>query len=323
MPRRSRPGRHRDRRSARAPGSSSVTAGPPPGAMTRMRQASSPQDWTASRSPATSQLNSVEKVRPKRPSGGGGGEDLASGGRAVDRASPDAEVGAAGAIDPHLVDERAGRVDRGAPDDVALFGDRPRAAARDAIAWTRDVVPSSDPTRTTPPNGPAANDSGARSMDRAARSPSSPRTSRWPVEGSLAVEDGIQPEPRRATQIGGRYHARSRAAAIRSVGGPAQALGTHGRTPAPSVVDAMNPTAPRAITPGPIQRSHRDSTMRLTSSGGNNSWREEGEAPMLAGGPYPGLITGPRRPSNRSRGVPGRLEAKAAGSMRASAPQGA
>ena len=56
---------------------------------------------------------------------------------------------------------------------------------------------------------------------------------------------------------------RSRAAATRSGGDPAQAFGTHGRTPAPSVVDAMNPTAPRATTPGPIQRSHRDSTMTV------------------------------------------------------------
>ena len=169
---------------------------------------------------------------------------------------------------------------------------QPRATS---IAWTRDVAPSSDPTRTMPPNGPAANASAARSMDRAVRSPSSPRTSRWPVSAPSPSRIGSsrnQGVPRRSA---GAVTARSRAAAIRSVGGPAQALGTHGRTPAPSVVDAMNPTAPRATTPGPIQRSHRDSTMRLTSSGGNNSWREEGETQMLAGAPYRGLSGSERR----------------------------
>ena len=49
---------------------------------------------------------------------------------------------------------------------------------------------------------------------------------------------------------------------------PGAGRGAQARGPAPTVVDAMSPTAPRAMTPGPIQRSHRDSTMRLTSSGG-------------------------------------------------------
>ena len=70
---------------------------------------------------------------------------------------------------------------------------------------------------------------------------------------------------------------------------PAQARGAHGRTAAPAVADATSPTAPMATTPGPIQRSHRDSTIRVASAGGWDSWREEGEAPILAGDPYRGL----------------------------------
>ena len=49
-----------------------------------------------------------------------------------------------------------------------------------SIAASRDVVPSSEPTRTTRPNGPAANDSAGRSTDRTSRSPSRPIATRWP-----------------------------------------------------------------------------------------------------------------------------------------------
>jgi hypothetical protein len=54
-------------------------------------------------------------------------------------------------------------------------------------------------------------------------------------------------------------------------------------------VDATDPTAIRAITPVPIQRSHRDSnTVELLRR--DRLWREEGEAAMVASGAYQALI---------------------------------
>ncbi len=198
-----------------------------------------------------------------------------------------------------------------------------------SIARTRDAVPSSDPTRTTSPNGPAANASGARSRARAVRWPSSPRARRWPLSApvpSRTASSLNQGAPRRSpSAVGSPW----RAAAIRSAVGPAQALGTHGRPAAPSVVDAMNPTAPRATTPGPIHRSHRDSTMTVDLLRRKNDWREEGEAAMFAGAPYPGLTRGicwgvlargrKRRSWFREAGAR-TVQAKAEGSTAASAP---
>ena len=45
------------------------------GSTIRVRQATSPQDWIASRSPSAAHVNSVEKVRPKRASAGERVED--------------------------------------------------------------------------------------------------------------------------------------------------------------------------------------------------------------------------------------------------------
>ena len=115
------------------------------------------------------------------------------------------------------------------------------------------------PLRTGRPRTPRARD---RACGWSAR-----HRARWSGVGQRAPHRDRGPDPtdtralpRRSVRAAGW---RSRAAATRSGGDPAQAFGTHGRTPAPSVVDAMNPTAPRATTPGPIQRSHRDSTMTV------------------------------------------------------------
>ena len=89
------------------------------------------------------------------------------------------------------------------------------------------------------------------------------------------------------------------AAAIASPSGPAQARGPHGLVPAPSVVDAMSATAPRATPPGPIHRSHRDSAMRvdllrrLGQLAGGGRGRHRTRRPLSAaylrrGSPWPG-----------------------------------
>ena len=158
----------------------------------------------------------------------------------------------------------ARRIDRRAADDVALVGDRPRAAAarrrRPGRATScRHRTRRGRPRRTGRPRTPRARD---RACGRSAR-----HRARWSGVGRRAPHRDRGPDPTgtRALRAVRRGAAgwRSRAAATRSGGDPAQAFGTHGRTPAPSVVDAMNPTAPRATTPGPIQRSHRDSTMTV------------------------------------------------------------
>jgi hypothetical protein len=49
--------------------------------------------------------------------------------------------------------------------------------------------------------------------------------------------------------------------------------------------------------------------MSVTSSGGSGDWREEGEAAMLADGPYLSLIWGSTRPSSGLVATAGRVAA--------------
>ena len=180
------------------------------------------------------------------------------------------------------------------------------------------------PRRTGRPRTPRGRD---RACGRSA-SPSSPIARRWPASAPSRSRTG-------SSRIPGRCRAgrrgppgwRSRAAATRSGGDPAQAFGTHGRTPAPSVVDAMNPTAPRATTPGPIQRSHRDSTMtvdllrRTRRLAGGGRGHDPRRRPLSEA--YPGLRSAdvasrrswsakraPGRSRRRRRGAPERAHPK-------------
>ena len=131
-------------------------------------------------------------------------EDLARRRTAIDRASPDAEVGAAGAIDPHLVDERAGWVDRGAADDVALIGDRPGAAACnvDRLDARRGAVIGPDEDDAPERAGRER----LRGEDHGPDDPLAVEPEDEPLarERSRVIEDRVQPEPGLPTQVGGR-----------------------------------------------------------------------------------------------------------------------
>ena len=175
---------------------------------------------------------------------------------------------------------------------VAIGQAQPAATSS---ACRRERTPSSDPTRTIPPNGPAANDSGGRSTAgserpsprarrRAAGRPARPRR-RGPGPAGTTARAAISagrgrrrlPAPRRPL----RRAARRRRAAPTA----------WSRRRASSRRRARPRRGRRA--PGPIHRSHRASTMRLTSSGGWDSWREEGEAASSQAplsGAYPGAL---------------------------------
>ena len=255
----------------------------------RVRQATSPHDWMASRSPASDHVNSVDQVRPKRPSSAMGSRIRRAPARpSIGRSQIPWSARLTRSTRISMIDVPVGSTvaRRMTSRSSAIGQEQPPATS---TATSRDAVPSSDPTRTIRPNGPAANDSAGRSMDRTSRSPSRPIATRWPrrspapsTTGSWRNHGTLARSPRSAGRA-------SPAAAAMAPGGPAQARGAHGRTAAPAVADATSPTAPMATTPGPIQRSHRDSTIRVASSGGWDSWREEGEAPILAGDPYRGL----------------------------------
>ena len=184
------------------------------------------------------------------------------------------------------------------------------------------------PPRTGRPRTPRARD---RACGRSAR-----HRARWSGAGQRAPHRDRGPDPTdtRALPRSSASAAgwRSRAAATRSGGDPAQAFGTHGRTPAPSVVDAMNPTAPRATTPGPIQRSHRDSTMtvdllrrtkRLAGGGRGHDARRRPLSGAYRGWDRGVWVAGRRSVRRRQSRPRGRSQAKAEASTAASAPQGA
>src|SRR5260221_10871327 len=163
-----------------------------------------------------------------------------------------------------------------------------------SIARRRDTAPSSPPTRTIRPNGPATNDSAGRSIVRTVLWPSRPRETRWRCNS-----------PVRSTIGSRRYHgcwarsdgdAGARAATL-AVSPDIPLLhggGAHDCWPAPSVAVATDPTATRAISPGPTQPTHRDSiTVHLLRRDSGGGRRASADTPRgHRSGPYPGVAPG-------------------------------
>ena len=152
----------------------------------------------------------------------------------------------------------------------------------------REVVPSSAPTRTIRPNGPAANDSGGRSMTRLARSaidaegqPLALRAPR-PIEPWIQPEPGLEPKRRRR-----RAAAPIVAAAARAPGSSPQARGAQGRWPAPSVVDAIDGDGDRGRSPPGRSNAAIVTPTRSNSSGGMAGGRRArsgwSQAPLTGG----------------------------------------
>ena len=140
--------------------------------------------------------------------------------------------------------------------------------SRTSTAMSRDDVPSSEPARTTVPNGPAANDSAGNERVRRPEPSARPVTRRWPARAPAPSSTGSSRN--HGTRSGGGWTPPRIARAETSVRPMAsgQSGGTHGRVRAPSVVDARTATAPSATIPGPALRSHVDLTITWTSPGG-------------------------------------------------------
>ncbi len=265
---------------------------------TRVRQAVSPHDCTASRSPSSDQVNSVDHVRPNRPSAGIGsstrdaGPDPSSDRRQTPRSARVVRSTRLSktASPPGLIVARRMTSATSATAEV-----QPVATS---IVNRRDATPSSAPTSRRRPNGPAANDSAGSPMTRADPRSWMPIDRRWPTNAPSASRVGSSrihaPVPRsaRVTALA------SRAAATLASAPPPQASGVHGRSRAASVDEPMATTAPNAMTPGPIARSHRCSAMSLTSPGGS---RRRAEARPASSQPaLIGRLSGSHPPVERA-----------------------
>src|SRR5512146_1250999 len=140
---------------------------------------------------------------------------------------------------------------------ASVASDQPQPCAT-SIARTVDVVPSSLPTRTIPPNGPATNDSAGRLWARTERAPSRPSDSRWPASVPVSsITGSIRNQASRSRSA--RPAGAGAAATLPGPVGPVHGGGVQERGPAPSVVVERVPRASTPITPGPSQRIHRDS----------------------------------------------------------------
>ena len=177
------------------------------GSRTRVRQATSPHAWTASRRPAASHVNVGRERPPEAVVDGQRRQDLPGRTAAIQRPAPHAEVGSAGAIHARLVDRRGRRVDRRSPDDRPFRRQGPGAA----VARIECVQPRRRPVVRADENDPPERAgrerlAGERPAGMPPRRPPMPDTRRWPRSAPSPSSTGSRryqgsaPLPRRASR---------------------------------------------------------------------------------------------------------------------------